>query len=74
MLSLLSNRTHEVITGVYITSIKKQISFSSSTKVTFSVLSEEEINYYIKKSNPFDKAGGYGIQDWIGYIGIKKID
>ncbi|MEE2931389.1 MAG: Maf family nucleotide pyrophosphatase [Bacteroidota bacterium] len=74
MLSLLSNRTHEVITGVYITSIKKQISFSSSTKVTFSVLSEREINYYIKKSNPFDKAGGYGIQDWIGYIGIKKIE
>lgn len=73
MLTLLSNRTHKVITGVYITSIEKQISFSCATKVTFRKLSTEEINNYIKKHNPMDKAGGYGIQDWIGYIGIKNI-
>ena len=73
MLTLLSNKTHEVITGVYITSSKKQISFSCITKVTFKRLSLSEINNYIKQNSPLDKAGGYGIQDWIGYIGIKTI-
>ena len=66
MLTLLSNRTHEVITGVYITSSKKQISFSCITQVTFKKLSSKEINDYIAQDNPLDKAGGYGIQDWIG--------
>lgn len=73
MLKDLSMKTHKVITGVYITSKKKQFHFTESTQVTFKKLHEYEINYYIDKYNPFDKAGGYGIQEWIGKIGIKKI-
>ena len=72
-LSKLSKNTHKVITGVCLKSKNKEIIFSVTTLVTFNELSENEIHYYINKSNPFDKAGAYGIQDWIGKIGINKI-
>lgn len=73
MLKLLSGNKHEVITGVCILNSKKEHSFIDITEVYFKELSEEEINYYIKKFKPFDKAGAYGIQEWIGMIGIEKI-
>jgi septum formation protein len=74
MLSKLSNNTHKVITGVCIKIIEKEITFSSTTKVTFKKLSDQEIQYYIENYHPLDKAGSYGIQDWIGKIGIQKIE
>ena len=70
----LSAKKHTVITGVYIKSKDKSIVFSSKTDVSLNRLSEEEIIYYIEKYRPYDKAGSYGIQEWIGYIGIKKIN
>ena len=73
MLSFLSNDSHEVITGVCISSAEKSISYSVNTKVFFKKLSAEEINFYIKNYKPFDKAGAYGIQEWIGLIGIEEI-
>ena len=73
MLQVLSGKSHKVITGVCIKSMKKEITFSSVTDVTFNKLSKDEISYYIDTFNPFDKAGSYGIQEWIGFIGIKKI-
>jgi septum formation protein len=74
MLRSLSNKSHQVITGVCLKSAKKTISFSSSTKVYFKNLSDNEIEYYIENYKPYDKAGSYGIQEWIGAIGITKID
>ena len=74
MLKILSGNTHSVITAVQLTSINKKYSFFSETKVHFSSLSNDEINYYIEHYQPFDKAGAYGIQEWIGYIGIEKIE
>ena len=74
MLSKLSSRTHLVITGVCLTTPKLQESFSVQTNVTFKSLREEEINHYIKNYGPFDKAGAYGIQEWIGFIGVEKIE
>ncbi len=73
MLSLLSGKMHEVITAVTLTSTTKQTSFFDVTEVYFKPLSEEEINHYIDNYQPYDKAGSYGIQEWIGYIGIEKI-
>ena len=73
-LSNLSSKTHKVITGVCIRTLKSIKSFSSSTNVTFEKITDEEIDYYIQKNEPFDKAGSYGIQEWIGLIGIKKIE
>ena len=73
ILRKLSGNSHKVITGVCITSSEKKIVFSSITDVFFSNLSDEEINFYIERYKPFDKAGAYGIQEWIGFIGIKKI-
>ena len=73
-LNKLSGNTHKVITGVCLKSKNKKIIFSATTQVTFKALSEDEINYYINKHNPFDKAGAYGIQDWIGKIGIININ
>lgn len=70
MLHELSGKTHQVITGVTLTTKEKQVSFSVETDVTFKQLSEDEINYYVKKYQPFDKAGSYGIQEWIGHIGV----
>lgn len=74
MLSQLSGNTHTVITGVCLTSQNKQHTFASHTKVFFSELSEEEINHYVDTFKPLDKAGSYGIQEWIGYIGVSKIE
>ena len=74
MLSLLSNRAHKVVTGVCIKSANKTKSFSVETKVHFKTLSIEEICHYVQNYKPFDKAGSYGIQEWIGYIGVHKIE
>lgn len=73
MLQLLQGKPHEVITGVCIRDLQHKILFSDRTRVDFSPLDAIEINYYIKQFQPFDKAGGYGIQDWIGLIGISSI-
>lgn len=74
MLRKLSGQMHEVITSVCFTSKEFQKTVNDVTKVWFRTLSEEEIDYYIKTYQPFDKAGSYGIQEWIGYIGIEKIE
>lgn len=74
MLSLLSNRTHQVITGVCLVTKQQSRAFSVSTDVTFKQLTPEEIEYYISNYRPMDKAGAYGIQEWIGYIGVTKIE
>lgn len=73
MLRLLGGNTHQVVTGVCLTSKEKQKSFSVVTDVTFKSLSEGEINYYVDRYKPLDKAGAYGIQEWIGYIGVTSI-
>ena len=70
MLQALSGKTHTVITGVTLTSLQKQISFAVSTEVTFAALDDDEIDYYVEKYRPLDKAGAYGVQEWIGYIGV----
>ena len=70
MLHELSGLTHQVITGVTLTTTTRQQSFSVETDVTFKTLSDEEINYYVQCYKPFDKAGAYGIQEWIGHIGV----
>ena len=74
MLRMLSGRTHQVITGVCLTTMNGQHSFSVKTDVTFKTLSDEEINYYVETYNPMDKAGAYGIQEWIGYIGVTGLN
>ena len=74
MLQNLSGQMHEVITSVCFTSKEFQKTVNDVTKVWFKNLSEEEIDFYIKNYKPFDKAGSYGIQEWIGYIGIEKIE
>ena len=73
MLAALSGKTHQVMTGVCITSKDKRKEFVSVRDVTFDTLSAEEIEYYVENFRPFDKAGAYGIQEWIGYIGVKSI-
>jgi septum formation protein len=73
MISLLSGKTHRVITGVCLLCKEKEVVFSSVSKVTFAKLSAKEIAYYIQKCQPFDKAGAYGVQDWIGLCKVKKI-
>ena len=74
MLQQLANQTHEVITSVCLKSIDKTDVFHNVTKVTFANLSDEAITYYLNNYQPFDKAGSYGIQDWIGLIVISKIE
>lgn len=74
MLKDLSGKKHQVITGVCLLSTQKKISFFSSTDVWFKDLGEDEIHYYLHNFRPYDKAGGYGIQEWIGYIGIHRIE
>ena len=74
MLQKLSNNMHEVITGVTICYKDQERSFYDITEVFFKPLSEEYIEYYIEKYSPFDKAGGYGIQEWLGMVGIRKIN
>jgi septum formation protein len=70
MLRLLSGRTHQVTTGVCLLTAKKERCFDVTTDVTFKALSDDEIDYYVDHYRPFDKAGAYGIQEWIGYIGV----
>lgn len=74
MLNTLSGNKHKVITGVYIKSQNKEISFSSESIVYFANLDAPEIEYYIENYQPYDKAGAYGIQEWIGYIGITRLE
>lgn len=74
MLKSLSHQTHEVITSVCFTTYNTQKTINSVTRVKFKELSDDEIWYYVTKYNPMDKAGAYGIQDWIGQIGIVKIE
>ncbi|MFL2571723.1 MAG: Maf family nucleotide pyrophosphatase [Parvicellaceae bacterium] len=74
MLKKLSGETHQVITGVTIKNLHKKITFHDKTDVTFYHLSENEITNYIKNCKPFDKAGSYGIQEWMGYFGISKMN
>jgi septum formation protein len=70
MLRELSGHTHQVVTGVTLTTLDKQVSFSVKTDVTFKTLDESEIAYYVQHYHPMDKAGAYGIQEWIGYVGV----
>ncbi|WP_299390602.1 Maf-like protein [uncultured Gelidibacter sp.] len=74
LIKSLSNATHEVITSVCFTTTSIEKTVNSVTKVTFKNLTDEEINYYINTFKPFDKAGAYGIQEWIGQIGVTKIE
>jgi septum formation protein len=74
MLRKLSGRMHEVLTGVCLRTAGREHSFCASSLVWFAPLGDEEIRYYIEHYRPFDKAGAYGIQDWIGYIGVEKIE
>lgn len=74
MLRQLSGKEHDVITGVCLLSRKKRESFVACTKVFFRELADAEINYYISRYKPFDKAGAYGIQEWIGMAGIERIE
>lgn len=73
MLRELSGKTHEVITGVCITTKEKQKAFAVSSEVRFANLEESEITYYVNKYKPLDKAGAYGVQEWIGYIAVEYI-
>ena len=73
MLNALSGKAHRVISGVCLATLEKQVSFSVTSEVLFSELSSEEIEYYINRYSPFDKAGSYGIQEWIGYIGVEHL-
>ncbi|NQT76157.1 MAG: septum formation protein Maf [Bacteroidetes bacterium] len=70
----LSGKKHRVITGVSIKTLKKNVKFSVSTDVYFKELGKEELIYYVDHYEPYDKAGAYGIQEWIGYVGIEKIE
>lgn len=73
MLRILSGKTHQVVTGVCLTSEDKQKRFSVVTDVTFKELTDGEIDYYVDRYKPLDKAGAYGIQEWIGYVGVTSI-
>ena len=74
MISTLSGAKHKVVTGVTLRTTKRTISFSAESLVTFRALDAEEVAYYVKRYRPMDKAGAYGIQEWIGYIGIEGIE
>ena len=73
MLRALSGKTHQVITGVCLMTLDSQKAFATVTDVTFCHLSEEEIDYYVERYRPMDKAGSYGIQEWIGFVGVESI-
>ena len=73
MLRTLSGKTHEVITGVCLTTQQKQQAFYAVSSVKFAELDETEIDYYVQKYRPYDKAGSYGVQEWIGYIGVESL-
>ena len=74
MLQMLSGKTHHVVTGVTVRSAEKTESFAVRSNVTFAALDDEEIDYYIEHCKPYDKAGAYGIQEWIGYVGISGLE
>lgn len=74
MLKLISGRWHEVITGVTLMTVSKERSFAVTTRVRFCNLSDDEINRYVESGLPMDKAGAYGIQEWIGYVGVEAIE
>lgn len=74
MLKGLSGKKHQVITGVCLLTSTKKVSFFASTDVWFKSLSDEEIHFYLENYHPYDKAGAYGIQEWIGYVGINHIE
>ena len=74
MLKALSGDMHEVYTGVSLSKRGERISFFDLTRVYFTELSLEEIEYYVDNYKPFDKAGAYGAQDWLGYVGIEKLE
>lgn len=74
MLKQLSNSSHEVITSVCFTTLQQQNTFHCNTKVYFKELTDEDINFYVDNFKPLDKAGAYGIQEWIGFIGVEKIE
>lgn len=73
MLKMISGKCHDVITGVCLLTSNKRISFSVKTKVSFAQITDDEISFYIENYKPYDKAGAYGIQEWIGYIGVDSI-
>lgn len=74
ILQFLSHKTHTVVTGVHFGTKDKQQNFLCKTQVTFANLSVSDIDYYVEKYKPMDKAGSYGVQEWIGYIGIERIE
>lgn len=74
MLRELSGKTHQVFTGVCLTTKEKQVAFSCRTDVTFARLDEEEIKHYVNTYRPLDKAGAYGVQEWIGFIGVERVE
>lgn len=74
MLRMLSGKRHQVVTGVTFATVRKTHSFTVTTDVWFSELTDTEIDYYIRQYKPFDKAGAYGIQEWIGYVGVERIE
>lgn len=74
MLHFLSGKTHQVVTGICISTINRRHIFHTVTEVKFSNLTEEEINYYIENYKPYDKAGAYGVQEWIGFIAVEHIN
>lgn len=73
MLKKLSGREHDVVTGVVVATKNRQESFSVTTRVKFAVLTDEIITHYVENFKPFDKAGAYGIQEWIGFVGVESI-
>ncbi|MDY6270967.1 MAG: Maf-like protein [Prevotella sp.] len=74
MLHKLSGKTHQVTTGVCLTTVSSQKQFHVTSHVTFKLLSDDEIDYYVSHYHPLDKAGAYGIQDWIGYVGVTRLE
>ena len=74
MLRMLSGRTHEVVTAVTIRDCTREKTFTDSTLVSFETLQENDIEYYIDKYRPYDKAGAYGVQEWIGYVAISRLE
>ena len=74
MLRELSGKTHQVITGVCLMTCGLQRTFSATTQVKFAVLTEDEIEFYVEKFRPLDKAGAYGVQEWIGFVGVSRLE
>ena len=74
MLEMLSGKVHKVVTGVTVHTKEKTKTFSVVSKVTFEKLDNQEVNYYIDNFKPYDKAGAYGVQEWIGYIGVSNVE